>query len=149
MTKTKILEIIQAAIDDSKVAVLATVDESGVPCTRWITPGCVKERSDVIYMVSELKLPKVKQLLNNPLASIMFQTRALSSIVTTRGKVNIVNNPSILAETLECLGKNLHSFWNIEIENRELVVLEFIIEEATYYHPLSGKKESIVFTSEE
>jgi general stress protein 26 len=148
MTKTKIMEIIQALIDDSKTAVLTTVDPSGVPTTRWVTPGCVKERYGALYLVSEIHLSKVKHIKENPLASMMFQTRSLDRILSVKGRVNIISNPSILTETLECVGHNLHSFWKIETEHRELVVLEFIIEEAKYYLPLTGSVEIVSFTSE-
>ncbi len=149
MTKNKIMEIIQDCIESSRAAVLATVGKNGHPDLRWVTPGCLKERSNTVYIVSESHFSKVKQLSDNPVASMLFQTIALDKVVTIYGKINIVTVPSVLAETLECLGKHLHAFWNLKEGKRDLVVLEFIIDKAKYYHPLQGIHETVSFGSEE
>lgn len=149
MTKNKIMEIVQDCIESSRAAVLATVDQSGHPDLRWVTPGCLRDRSNVVYIVSESHFSKVKQLSDNPVASMLFQTIALDKIVTIYGKVNIVTVPSVLAETLECLGKHLHAFWNLKEGKRDLVVLEFVIDQARYYHPLQGIHETVSFGPEE
>lgn len=149
MTKNKVMEIILNCIESSRTAVLATVDHDGKPDLRWVTPGCIRERFDTIYMVSESHFSKVKQLSDNPLASMMFQTISLDKVVTIYGRVNIITTPSILAETLECIGKHLHAFWNLKHGKRDLVVLEFVIENARFYHPLNGTTEYVRFGSEE
>lgn len=149
MTRNKIMEIVLDCVESSHAAVLATVDQNGRPDLRWVTPGCVKERSNTIYLVSESHFSKVKQLSINPLASMLFQTTTLDKVVTIYGKVNIVTVPSVLAETLECLGKHLHAFWNLREGKRDLVVLEFVIDTARYYHPLQGVHETVSFGLEE
>lgn len=149
MTKDKIMEIIQDCIESSRAAVLATVDQRGQPDLRWVTPGCLRDRSNAVYMVSESHFSKVKQLAENPIASMLFQTIALDKVVTIYGKVNIVTVPSVLAETIESLGQHLHAFWNLKEGKRDLVVLEFVIDSARYYHPLKGTHETVRFGSEE
>ena len=44
---------------------------------------------------------------------------------------------------LESLGPYMHSFWRLQGEAREMVVLETIIEEAVCYWPLKGRKEVV------
>jgi general stress protein 26 len=148
MTKNKIIEIIQYCIENSRAAVLATISLDGNPDMRWVTPGCLRERPEAVYLVSESHFNKVKQLSENPAATMMFQTITLNQVVTIFGKVNVVITPSILAETLECIGKHLNAFWNLKGGKRDLVVLEFIIENAHYYNPLSGTHESVPFERE-
>lgn len=149
MTKNKIMEIIHDCIESSRAAVLATIDQNGHPDLRWVTPGCLRERFSAVYVVSESHFAKVHQLSDNPFASMMFQTISLDKVVTIYGKVNIVTVPSVLAETLECLGKHLHAFWNLKEGKRDLVVLEFVIDRARYYHPLHGIHETVRFGVEE
>jgi general stress protein 26 len=149
MTKNKVMEIIQDCIENSRAAVLASVDHNGHPDMRWVTPGCVRERFDAIYIVSESHFSKVKQLTENPAATMMFQTVSLDKVITVYGKVNIITAPSIIAETLECVGKHLHAFWNLKHGKRDLVVIEFLIEHARFYHPLNGSMEIVSFGSEE
>jgi hypothetical protein len=55
----------------------------------------------------------------------------------------VVDNPSLLSEVLESLGPFMRSFWKLKGEERDLVVLETIIEEAIYYKPMKGLKEVV------
>jgi general stress protein 26 len=149
MTKNKVMEIIQDCIENSRAAVLCIRRSQRASGHAMGDAGCVRERFDAIYIVSESHFSKVKQLTENPAATMMFQTVSLDKVITVYGKVNIITAPSIIAETLECVGKHLHAFWNLKHGKRDLVVIEFLIEHARFYHPLNGSMEIVSFGSEE
>jgi pyridoxamine 5'-phosphate oxidase len=148
MIKHEILTIIESMIDETHAAVLSTVDSSGAPHSRWITPGILEERTGVIFMISGSNLSKVDQIKGNPYVNMLFQTKSLDKVVSVEGKVNIVENPSIRSEVLECVGKHLHAFWKINSPEKEIVVLELIIEQATLSIPLRGSKLTVKFAGE-
>ena len=127
-------------VDESHAAVLASVDTSGRPHVRWVVPGFLPDRSGAVYTVSVSSYPKIEQLLNNPHAEMMFQTHGLNKIINLRGVVNILDNPSIRSEALECLGERLHAFWRSALPEGDLVVLEFVLQEATYYVPMNNSR---------
>lgn len=145
MNKHELMGQIDSILEDNKTAILATVDQNGAPHLRWITPGRIIEREYAIFMVSAKQLQKVEQIQNNPSAELMFQTRSLDKIINVRGKINILNNPSIRSEALEALGRHLHTFWNLHQPETDLVVLEFVIEEAIFYLPQKGNQICVKF----
>jgi pyridoxamine 5'-phosphate oxidase len=100
-------------------------------------------------MISASNLSKIEQIQNNPNAELMIQTVALDKIINIRGKINLLDNPSIRTETLECIGKHLHTFWNLNQPENELVVLELVIEQATFYQPQKGSRVTVDFGDEE
>jgi pyridoxamine 5'-phosphate oxidase len=145
MKSNEILNVISTMIDEAKTAVLATVDENGRPMMRWVSPALIRGRTGAIYMVTSPRSNKVKHVEKNPQVQWMFQTRALDKIILIEGKVNVVDNPSIRAEVLEVVGPRLSPFWKINMDERDLLVLETIIEKAIYYIPMKGKKEAVKF----
>ncbi|NLL13569.1 MAG: pyridoxamine 5'-phosphate oxidase family protein [Fibrobacter sp.] len=149
MHKHEIMGLIDTIIEENRVAVLATVDTGGAPHLRWMTPGCIHERPGTIFMVSSSRFSKVEQIQNNPNAELMVQSRALDKIINIRGKINLLNNPSIRSETLECIGRHLHTFWNLNQPENELVVLELVIEQAVVYLPQKGSRISVDFSGED
>ena len=50
------------------------------------------------------RFAKVVQVRKNPRVEWMFQTPTLDEIVSIRGAINVVENPSLRAEVLEVLG---------------------------------------------
>ena len=145
MEKGELLNILEKIIDEEKTAILATVGDDGRPRMRWVSPVMIPGRRGAIYMVASENSVKVKQALSNPHAQWLFQTRALHRIVTVDGSINVVNNPSLRSEVLEVVSPRLRAFWKINMEERDLMVLETIIERASYYVPMKGRKEEIVF----
>ncbi|HYW85829.1 MAG TPA: pyridoxamine 5'-phosphate oxidase family protein, partial [Spirochaetia bacterium] len=69
----------------------------------------------------------------------------LDEIVSIRGAINLVENPSLRAEVLEMLGPRLRTFWKLAHDPRDLVVLETVVEEATHFLPMEGRKEVVRF----
>ncbi|MBN1834628.1 MAG: pyridoxamine 5'-phosphate oxidase family protein [Spirochaetales bacterium] len=143
MTKHELLEVLEMILNEAHTAVLATTDDEERPRMRWMTPALIPGRSNTIFSVTSPGFTKVHQLAAHPEVEWLFQTPVLDTIVTVRGRINIVENPSLLAEVLEALGPYMRSFWTLKADERDLVVLETVIEEATFYKPMKGLKEVI------
>ncbi|UCB46601.1 MAG: pyridoxamine 5'-phosphate oxidase family protein [Spirochaetota bacterium] len=146
MEKREMLAHIEQIIEEAKAAVLATVDEKGLPRMRWMTPAILRGREGAIFAVASRRSAKVKHLSAKPNGQWIFQSPALDRVAVVDCKVNIVDNPSIRSEVLEVVGSRLRAFWKMYEQERDLLVLETIIERAQYYLPMKGVKESVSFT---
>jgi general stress protein 26 len=145
MEAREIMDRVRAILDAHGVGVLATVGEDGKPHLRWLTPVVFAGRQGVIYALTILGFPKVRQLKANPCVEWMFQTSTLEEVVTARGTMNVVDNPSLRSETLEAIGPRMRSLWRLSREAKDLVVLETVLEEATHYLPIQGIKRVVSF----
>ena len=143
MTRQDIVNALELILNEAHTAVLGTSDARGRPHLRWMTPALIAGRQRAIYAVTSPGFAKISQLEARPEVEWLFQTPILDTIVTVRGRINIVDNPSILAEVLEALGPFMRSFWKLKGDERELVVLETIIQEAVFYKPMKGLKEVV------
>jgi len=141
--------LIESIIEESKTVVLATVDKDCIPHMRWVTPCCIRQRAGYIYMITSPGLSKIQHIQNNPMVEMMIQTRQLDKVVNVRGKVFITDNPLIRSEVLECIARNLQSFWKISSSEEDLVVMEMVIEKAHLYLPQKGSRELVDFESGE
>ncbi len=145
MNKKDVMFEIEKIIDSVKTAVLATVDEEGRPAMRWVTPVLLRGRTGTVYIVTSPDSSKVRHVLKNPEVQWMLQTKPLGTIINLYGKVNVLDNPSIRNEVLEVVGPRLHAFWKITHDERDLLVLETVIQKAVYYISMEGMKEEILF----
>jgi len=143
LNKRDVIATLEMILNEAHTAVLATVDEHGRPHLRWMTPALIGGREGAIFAVTSPGFAKTRQLASHPEVEWLFQTPLLDTVVMARGRINVLDNPSILAEVLEALGPYMHSFWRLQGDERELVVLETVIEEAVCYWPLKGKKETV------
>ncbi len=143
MNKRDVMATLEMILNEAHTAVLATVDEDGRPHLRWMTPALIGGREGAVFAVTSPGFDKTRQLEKHPEVEWLFQTPLLDTVVMARGRINVLDNPSILAEVLESLGPYMHSFWRLQGEAREMVVLETIIEEAVCYWPLKGRKEVV------
>ncbi len=143
MNKRDVMATLEMILNEAHTAVLATVDDEGRPHLRWMTPALIGGREGAVFAVTSPGFDKTRQLEKHPEVEWLFQTPLLDTVVMARGRINVLNNPSILAEVLESLGPYMHSFWRLQGEARDMVVLETIIEEAVCYWPLKGRKEVV------
>jgi pyridoxamine 5'-phosphate oxidase len=144
MTEQELMQIAQRILEDVKTAVLATNDSDGRPHMRWMTPTVLRGRPGLLYALTAPGFAKVVQLGGNPSAEWMIQSRSLSEVVHLRGRINVVDNPSLKAELLEQLGPSLHAFWKA-CTAPDCVVLEMVPEQGVYHVPMKGVKETIDF----
>ncbi len=132
---------LEEMIDDVKTGLLATVDSEGRPRMRWMTPAILKDRSGALYAVTSRDFAKREELDEKPQVQWMFQSRSLDKILYVDGKVNVVENSSMLNEVLEVVGPRLRVFWNVNPDETSLVVLETVMEQGAVFLPMKGIKE--------
>jgi len=140
MDTRSMLAVLDRILDDSKVAVLATVDNEGRPRMRWMTPATKRGREGALYAVTAPEFAKVVEVTRHPQVEWMFQSKTLDEIVTVRGSMQVLDHPRTKAEVLEAIGGNLGIFWRINHDASDLVVLETTIEEIVYFKPLTGER---------
>jgi pyridoxamine 5'-phosphate oxidase len=75
----------------------------------------------------------------------MFQTPSLDEVVSVQGAINVVENPSLRAEVLQVIGPRLRTFWKLAHDSRDIAVLETVVERATHFLPMEGRKEVVHF----
>ena len=148
MNVHEIMNKISSILEDAKAGVLATVDTSGRPHMRWMTPTLVQGRPGTIFAVTSPQFAKAIHLASHPEAEWMLQTRSLDEIVNIKCRINILDNPSIKAEILEAVGKKLTVFWKVN-NTMDFIILETVIEEATYLSPMKGIREVVYFNGQE
>ncbi len=145
MTQHEIMRELAEVIADAKAGVLATVDEHGNPHVRWMTPAILKDRQSALFAVTSPRLTKLQQLKANPRAEWMIQSLSLGTVITVRGAVNLLDNPSLKSEVLEELGPRLQTYWHVSPDAPELVVLETVIDEIDQFHPLRNHHVTVKF----
>jgi pyridoxamine 5'-phosphate oxidase len=145
MDSREVMNRVGAIIEAHGTGLLATVDQEGNPHLRWLTPTIMRERPGAIYAITAPGFAKVLQIRTHPRVEWMFQTPTLDEVVSIRGAINVVENPSLRAEVLEVLGPRLSTFWKLAHDARDLVVLETVVEEATRFLPMVGRKDVVRF----
>lgn len=145
MDQQELMYKVEQLLEDSKTGVLATLSQDGTPRMRWMTPTVLKGRTNALFAITSPDFGKVMQLTLHPDVEWMIQTRSLNQVVTLRGKINVLDNPSIKAEVMESLAKRLTVFWRVNTEKTDFIVLETVISEATYFQPMKGQRETIRF----
>jgi hypothetical protein len=61
------------------------------------------------------------------------------------GRVNVVENSSMINEVLEVVNPQLRVFWNVNNDQSSLVVLETVMETGALFLPMKGHREEIQF----
>lgn len=148
MNNQEMMNKIEAVLEDAKAGILATVDAAGSPHVRWMTPVILSQWPDAIFAVTSPDFPKILQLDSNKKVEWMIQTRALDQIINVRGGINILDNPSLKAQVMEAIGKKLTVFWNINKQKTDFVILETVIEEASWFAPMKDLREIVQFRQE-
>ena len=145
MQSKDIMNKIEEILSDVKIAILATIDAEEAPRLRWMSPVLLDSRPNVLYTISSPHFHKIHQLENNPQVEWMIQTLDVSEVVNVKGKINIIDNPALKAEVIEKMDDRLNVFWRLSSEETDFLVLETIIDEASYYLPMRPTKTTVRF----
>ncbi len=145
MDSREVMNRVGALIEAHGTGLLATVDEQGNPRVRWMTTTLLRDNPRAVYALTAPRFAKVVQLRAHPRVEWLFQTPSLDEVISLRGPLNVVENPSLRAELLEILGPRLETFWKLAHDARDLVVLETIADEAVRYLPMAGRTDVIRF----
>lgn len=141
MTPTELLAEVDRILDESKTALLATVDPDGRPQLRWMTPRRLRDRPGHLYTVTEIGAAKVAELRRDPRVTWLVQRPALTEVITLRGRATVLDEPTLLREFLEAAGKELFMIWHLHRshERPQFVVIETALEEASRFQASSGE----------
>ncbi len=132
-------------LDEVKVGVLTSLDSEGNPHVRWLTAGFLPDRPGILYTVSSPDFEWVKNLDKFPNIEWMIQNKALTEVFRIQGKIQVIDNPSLKAEVLQTIGKNVSVFWKVNFQEANFVILETIIEKGYYFLPMQGKRIYVEF----
>lgn len=125
-------------IDDSRAAVLSTVDADGKPHGRWMVPAVLRGNRGALYAVTSPRFHKIEQLAANPRVSWLIQSKSFDEVVEVSGTALVIDNPILKSDVLEALGNRLTTFWHVTPDESELVILETMIERIDYLNPVDG-----------
>lgn len=135
-------------LDQTRAAVIAGVQIDGKPFVRWMSPLIIDEQPEVLYALTSPRFSKVANLDKNPQVEWMIQNASLTEIITLKGKVNILDNPSIRSQVIEKLAPRLIVFWKVNPDHSNCVVIETVLEEGTYFMPMKGACQTVSFKQE-
>jgi len=136
---------LEAMLDEAKTGILATADSEGRVHMRWMTPAVLKQRRGAIFAFSKPDAAKVAQIAASGSAAWIIQTPDLREIVHLSGPTRVIDNPALKAELMEILGPRLTAFWKSNSPVEEFVVIETVIEEATWFRPMKATRETVRF----
>ena len=148
MNSREMMRKIEAVLEDAKAGILTTTDAQGHPHVRWMTPVLLAEWPETLFAVTAPDFPKIKQLAANNRVEWMLQSKSLDQIINIRGAINVLDNPSLKAQVMESVGKKLTVFWKVNKENTDFVILETVIDEASWFAPMKGLREIVAFQQE-
>lgn len=130
---------VKGLVDEVGVGIFTTINETGRPCSRWMTPVFMPRLPGALYAVTSKESRKAKHLASNPNVSWIFQSKALDKIATIAGTAGIVRDPNLSAEVIEAIGPHLEVFWTYMGDPKKLVVVETLIESVSWFRPLGGR----------
>ena len=146
MDQAGAIAALERLVETTNLAILANIDQEGNPRMRWMTPALLRGQQGSLYAITSPKFDKSSQLEKNDRVEWLFQTKALDEIMRVRGRVVLVDNPSLKADVVEALGGRLTVFWRVNPEASELIVLETVIDTIIYYRPTAGERQVVSFT---
>jgi len=144
MTTQDMLATIADVIAKAKTGVLATVDNTQRPHLRWMTPAVLPGRPGFIYAVTAPFFAKLTQISANTAVAWLVQTPSLKEILNIAGTVTVIDNPALKNEIISAIGKHLFVFWKTNPKT-EFLALETRIASATYFCPMQGSAETVLF----
>lgn len=142
MEFSALLDVMERVLDGSHAAVLSTVDSDGHPHSRWMVPAVLRGQPGSLYAITSPKFEKIEQIAAQPRVSWLIQSKALDEIVQVKGKAQVIDNPALKVDVLEALGAHISTFWHVNPDESDLVVVETAIESVTYNRPGKGERFS-------
>jgi general stress protein 26 len=145
MKQGELMYMVEEILKEANAGILSTIDEKGKARMRWMTPVLLPGRKDAVYSVTAKNSEKVNHITRNPEVEWMIQTRSLDKIITLRGKVSVLEHPSLKNEILEAVGNRLTMFWKINEDLDDFVVLETQIDSGGLFLPMKPANYRIDF----
>jgi pyridoxamine 5'-phosphate oxidase len=134
---------LEEMLSQAHVAQLATVDGSGWPRIRWMTPTLLPRLPGRIYALTSPRFAKAAEIAARPEVTWSIQSRTLDAIIEARGRATLIDLPQLKTEVMEAIGPHLQVFWRANPEAHELVVIETELEELSLFLPLSQERARV------
>ncbi len=147
MTTNEMMMKIRSVLEEAKTGILSTVDDQGYPRMRWMTPVVLDEWPNTIYAITTPGSAKAAALRQDPRVAWLLQRRTLDEVIEVRGRINLVDNPSLKAAIMESIGRRLTVFWKIN-PGTDVVVLETVIDAVSWFSPMKNQRETVQFDEE-
>lgn len=141
-----LLDTMERVLDESRAGVLSTTDSAGHPHNRWMVACVLRGQPGAVYAVTSPRFSKIEHIASQPRVAWLFQTPKLNEILEVVGKAQVIDNPSLKVDVLEALGGDLSTFWHVNADETDLVVLETAIEAITYTQPGRGERSHATAT---
>jgi uncharacterized pyridoxamine 5'-phosphate oxidase family protein len=145
MDSREVMNRVGAILEAHGTGLLATIDDNGHPHVRWMAPTLLRESPGVLYALTAPGFSALDHVRAHAQVEWMFQTPTLDEVITIRGLINVVENPSLRSEVLEALGARLHVLWKLAPDVRDLLVLETVVDKAVRFLPMQGHKDVVRF----
>lgn len=129
---------IQELLDEVHVGIMASIDDAGIPCMRWMTPVFVSRLPGALYAVTSRESRKARQIEANPKVTWIFQSKSLDRVATISGRARLVKDPSLSAEVLEAIGPRLEVLWTYMGDPKKLMIMETVIDSVSWMKPLQA-----------
>jgi general stress protein 26 len=142
MNTEELLARLERLLGTVKVGMLTTVDASGYPRSRWMTPALLRGLGGYIYTVTAPDSLKAEHIRSRAQVEWTVQSTVLDEVVTAIGTATIIQDPHTTAEVLEAIGPNLAIFWRVNPDSRNLVVVETAIKEISCFFPIRNERHS-------
>lgn len=140
MREMEPIAALSSLLENSKVGMLATSGPEGQPHLRWVTAAMLKGEHRYLYCVTMSGTRKARDIGDNDRVAWSFQTPSLDTIVGVSGRARILDLPELKAQVLEALGRDLTTFWRINTNPKNLVVIESTIDDIRLYRPMESPK---------
>jgi pyridoxamine 5'-phosphate oxidase len=140
MTADELLSKFATILEESPMAILATVTADGFPAMRYMTPAMIPGRKKQLYAVTAAAFPKVADLGAHPQVSWLLTSPKTREIFSFRGRITLVEDPRFKSELLEELGRGLETFWKLNDDPSDLIVLETELLSGEYFNPKTADK---------
>jgi general stress protein 26 len=125
--------------------ILATNGIDGSPSLRFVTPVPLDRDFSTIYCLSHPDSYKIKEIEKDPKVSWMFQAGKTRDIYNLKGECQVLDSPRLISEIMEQLGTRLTTFWKVNADPSEVIVLETVLKTAVVFNAASGEKSIIEF----
>ena len=140
MKEMEPIAALASLLENSKVGMLATSGPEGQPHLRWVTAAMLRGEQRSLYCVTMSGTKKAKDIGGNDRVAWLFQTPSLDTIVSVTGRARILDLPELKAQVLEALGPDLTTFWRINANPKNLVVIESTIDDIRLFRPMQSSK---------
>jgi general stress protein 26 len=145
MNPKDIMNRIELILEDTGPAVLALSTKSGYPHMRWMVPTILKGREGALYAVSTPAFGEKLKKEYTGKVEWMLQKKTLQEVMRIKGHMTVIDNPSLRSEVMANIGDRLRTFWKVNPDSMDFIVLETVFENVTHFDPVTGETQAVKY----